>query len=207
MQTIDCDYLIIGSGIAGLLSAVHLSQHGEVVLVTKKERAESNTNYAQGGIACVVDSEDSFEDHVRDTLDAGAGLCDEAVVRAIVSGGPERIAELETLGVVFAEEAGEGRRYDLGKEGGHSRRRVLHAGDITGREIESALLRRALAGPRVRILEQCMAIDLVTTGGLGLSEPNRCVGTYVLDRRSGEIMGVRAPCTVLATGGGGKVYL
>jgi L-aspartate oxidase len=205
MKIIDCDYLVLGSGIAGLMSALHLSRSGRVLVVTKKDSAESNTNYAQGGIACVMTSEDSFEQHVRDTLAAGAGLCDEHVVRTIVSGGPERIAELQELGLAFAELEGAG--FDLGREGGHSQRRVLHAGDITGRAIESVLLGRAAADPNITILEHCMVIDLVTTGWLGMSGPNRCVGTYVLDKRANSIFAVRAPVTVLATGGGGKVYL
>jgi len=137
MRTLDCDYLVVGSGIAGLMSALHLGARGRVLVVTKKESAESNTNYAQGGIACVMRSDDSFESHVQDTFTAGAGLCDEDVVRRIVSGGPARIAELEQLGLEFAALGGvPGRGYDLGREGGHSRRRVLHAGDVTGRCIE-----------------------------------------------------------------------
>ena len=207
MKTLDCDYLIIGSGIAGLISALHLCRKGRVLIVTKKDRAESNTNYAQGGIACVMDSEDSFEAHIADTLDAGAGLCHEDVVRTIVSDGPDRIAELEQWGVAFAEEQGGGHRYDLGKEGGHSQRRVLHAGDITGRQVEQALLRRVKASRNVRVLEHCQAIDLVTTGWMGMPGPNRSLGSYVLDQKSGAIFAVRAPFTILATGGGGKVYL
>jgi L-aspartate oxidase len=151
MKIMDCDYLVLGSGIAGLMSALHLSRSGRVLVVTKKDSAESNTNYAQGGIACVMTSEDSFEQHVRDTLAAGAGLCNEQVVRTIVSGGPARIAELQELGLAFAELEGAG--FDLGREGGHSQRRVLHAGDITGRAIESVLLARAAADPNITILE------------------------------------------------------
>ncbi|MBM4143330.1 MAG: L-aspartate oxidase [Lentisphaerae bacterium] len=208
MKILDTDYIVVGSGIAGLMSALHLSRHGRVLVVTKKERAESNTNYAQGGIACAVAAEDSFEAHVRDTLEAGAGLCDGEVVRAVVSAGPAAIAELERLGIVFAGRAASaGGGYDLGKEGGHSRRRVLHAGDITGRHVETVLLERAHAEPNIGILEHTMVIDLITTGWLGGPDPNRCVGAYVLDRISGEIAAVRAPYMVLASGGGGKVYL
>ncbi len=199
MKTIDTDFLVVGSGIAGLMSAIHLGAQGRVLLLTKKARAESNTNYAQGGIACVMASDDSFEQHVQDTLVAGAGLCDEAVVRAIVSGGPDRIDELRRMGVDFAP--------DLGREGGHSQRRVLHAGDITGREVETALLRQVLHNPAITVLENCMVIDLITTGWLGLGGEQRCVGVYALNRETGEIFGVRAPHTVLATGSGGKVYL
>ena len=208
MRIVDCDYLVVGSGIAGLMSALHLSKHGRVLMATKKDRADSNTNYAQGGIACVVATDDSFEAHIRDTLGAGAGLCDEAVVRRIVSGGPERIAELERLGLAFTENSGvPGGGYDLGKEGGHSARRVLHAGDITGRHIEEVLLARAHAEPNITIREHGMLIDLITTGWLGLPGENRCVGAYMLDRVTGEILAVRSPYVILATGGGGKVYL
>ncbi len=208
MDIIEADYLVIGSGIAGLMSAIHLSAHGRVCVLTKKDSAESNTNYAQGGIACVVASDDSFEAHVKDTLVAGAGLCDEAVVRSVIGSGPARIAELEQLGLKFTElEDPRGSGYDLGREGGHSQRRVLHCGDITGREVERILLNRARACPGLSIREHCMVIDLVTTGWLGLDEPNRCVGCYFLDQNTGEIGAVRAPWTVLATGGGGKVYL
>jgi len=207
MQTIDFDFAVVGSGIAGLMSAIHLSAFGRVCVLTKKDSAESNTNYAQGGIACVLSSDDSFEAHVQDTLIAGDGLCDEKVVRRIVGSGPERIAELENLGMKFAETAGNSdRRYDLGREGGHSKRRVLHAGDITGREIEKILLEKARAA-KVAIMEHCILIDLITTGWLGLSGPNRCIGGYFLNRQTGKIAAFRAPHTVLATGGGGKVYL
>ncbi len=208
MQILDFDFLVVGSGIAGLMSAIHLGRRGRVGVLTKKDRAESNTNYAQGGIACVVASDDSLQEHVNDTLAAGAGLCDKQVVETILAAGPARIAELEQFGLKFAElppsEAG---RYDLGREGGHSRRRVLHCGDITGREVERLLLDRVRAMPGVSVLEHCMCIDLITTGHLGLSGENRCVGVYFLDQRNGRISAARAPYTILATGGGGKVYL
>ena len=221
MKIIDCDYLVVGTGIAGMMSALNLSKLGRVIILTKKESAESNTNYAQGGIACVVKPDDSFERHVSDTLRAGDGLCAENVVNSIISKGPERIAELEQLGIEFAERhdaAGDG--YDLGKEGGHTKRRVLHAGDITGRHIERALLAQAMNEPNIMMHEQCMVIDLITTGwlkslspnssllgGTGAGEDNRCAGVYALNRNSGEIFAVRAPYVILATGGGGKVYL
>jgi L-aspartate oxidase len=208
MKLIDTDFLVIGSGIAGLLSALHLSKQGRVVIATKREAKESNTIYAQGGIACVVTDEDSFETHVQDTLRAGAGLCDEAVVRTIIESAPPRIAELIELGVAFSErERGEGQGYDLGKEGGHTKRRILHAGDITGRELERVLLEHVHSCENIELLEHTMAIDLITTGWLSLAGENHCVGAYLLERHSGEIMAVRASQTVLATGGGGKVYL
>ncbi len=208
MKIHDFDYCVVGSGIAGLLSAIHLSRHGRVCVLTKKDSVESNTNYAQGGIACVVASDDSLDEHVKDTLVAGDGLCDEAVVRDIVGAGPARLAELERMGVRFsAGDRAAAAGYDLGKEGGHSRRRVLHCGDITGREIEHVLLERSRSERNITVLEHCIVIDLVTTGWLGESGPNRCVGCYFLNRSTGEISAIRAPHTVLAAGGGGKVYL
>ena len=136
------DFVVIGSGLAGLTFARAVARHGTVGIITKRGRADSNTAWAQGGIACVTSSEDSFELHVKDTLEAGAGLCDEEMVRIIVTEGPARIQELMEMGVQFDEremEDGE-RELDLGREGGHSKRRVLHARDVTGREIERALL-------------------------------------------------------------------
>ncbi len=206
MRIIDTDFVVIGSGIAGLMSALHLAKYGRVLIITKKEQADSNTNFAQGGIACVVDSSDSFEAHVRDTLEAGAGLCRVDVVRTIVDAGPARIAELEGMGLSFSGGTSSS-GYDLGREGGHSRRRVLHAGDITGREVERVLLQRVLHEPAITLLEHTMAIDLITTGWLRAAGQNRCVGLYALDRQAGEIFAVRAPYTILASGGGGKVYL
>jgi L-aspartate oxidase len=161
------DYLVLGSGIAGLSFALKVAPRGRVAIITKKDRAESNTNYAQGGIAAVTSKEDSFEMHVRDTLEAGAGLCHEKVVRTIVEEGPARIAELIELGMKFSErdapsEDG-GRQLDLGKEGGHSKRRILHAKDVTGREVERALLAAVARQPNIEILENHFAIDLITT--------------------------------------------
>src|SRR5947207_12605537 len=151
------DFLVLGSGIGGLSFALKASTRGRVAIITKKDRAESNTNYAQGGIAAVTSKEDSFELHVRDTLQAGAGLCKEEVVRAIVREGPERIAELIELGMKFSEREGPGpngaRELDLGREGGHSKRRILHAKDVTGREIERALLAAIARRPSVKIYE------------------------------------------------------
>jgi len=203
------DFVVLGSGIAGLSFALKAARTGTVAIVTKRERAESNTSYAQGGVACVTSVEDSFELHVRDTLEAGAGLCDEAVVRKIVTEGPERIRELMALGVHFDERDLEGgeRELDLGREGGHSKRRVLHARDATGREIEQSLLRAAELSPNIAILENHMAVDLITTAKLGFATENRCVGVYVLDEVSGIVETFRTDRLVLATGGCGKVYL
>lgn len=202
------DYLILGSGIAGLSFALKAASRGRVAIVTKKDRAESNTNYAQGGIAAVTSKEDSFELHVRDTLTAGAGLCNEQVVRTIVEEGPARIAELIDLGMRFSEreEAG-GKQLDLGKEGGHSKRRILHAKDVTGREIERALLNAVAQQPNIQIFENHIAIDLITSQKLGYVGEHRCLGAYVFDKKSGAVETFAAPVTLLATGGCGKVYL
>ena len=205
------DFLILGSGIAGLSFALKVAPRGRVAIITKKNSAESNTNYAQGGIAAVTSKEDSFELHVRDTLEAGAGLCKEAVVRAIVEEGPARIAELIELGMHFSEREvprGNGaRELDLGREGGHSKRRILHAKDVTGREVERSLLAAVAKQPNIEIFENHCAIDLVTTRKLGIAKENRCVGVYVLDKSTGKVETFAAPATLLATGGCGKVYL
>lgn len=205
------DYLVLGSGIAGLMFALKVAPHGRVAVVTKKDRAESNTNYAQGGIAAVTSKEDSFELHVRDTLNAGAGLCKEDVVRTVIEEGPARIAELMELGVRFSEREAPsedgGRELDLGREGGHSKRRILHARDMTGREIERALLQAVARQPNITLFENHFAIDLITTRKLGRPGPHRCVGAYVLDKATGQVKTFVARATVLATGGCGKVYL
>ena len=205
------DYLVLGSGIAGLSFALKVAPRGRVAVITKKNRAESNTNYAQGGIAAVTSKEDSFEMHVRDTLEAGAGLCREDVVRTIIEEGPARIAELIELGMRFSEReiprSNGVRELDLGKEGGHSKRRILHAKDVTGREIERALLEAVAAQPNIEIFENHFAIDLITTQKLGRAAPNRCLGVYVLDQRTGQVETFSAPIVLLATGGCGKVYL
>lgn len=202
------DYLVLGSGIAGLSFALKAAARGRVAIVTKKDRAESNTNYAQGGIAAVTSQEDSFELHVRDTLTAGAGLCNEKVVRTIVEEGPARIAELIELGMKFSErEEGGGKQLDLGKEGGHSKRRILHAKDVTGREIERALLNAIAQQPNIQIFENHIAIDLITSQKLGYVGENRCLGAYVFNKKSGGVDTFSAPVTLLATGGCGKVYL
>jgi len=205
------DFLVLGSGIAGLSFALKMAAKGRVAIVTKKNRAESNTNYAQGGIAAVISKEDSFELHVRDTLEAGAGLCHEDVVRAIVEEGPERIAELIALGMQFSEredplKPGE-RELDLGKEGGHTRRRILHAKDVTGREIERALLNAIAEHENIEIFENFFAVDLITTHKLGRDGENRCLGAYVLENNTGLVHTFGAGHTLLATGGCGKVYL
>lgn len=201
------DFVVLGTGIAGLTCALKLAEKGSVYVVTKKNRAESNTNYAQGGIACVTSEEDTFEMHVRDTLEAGDGLCRDAVVRDIVSDGPERIQELIDLGVQFSERINSPKQeYDLGKEGGHSKRRVLHAADMTGREIERALLQAIDANSNIQIDENGVGIDFITRHRMGWNGPDRLLGVYVLDRDSGEVKTIQARALILATGGCGKCY-
>src|SRR3979411_1396553 len=169
------DFVVIGSGIAGLSFALKAAQHGSVAVVTKRRGADSNTAWAQGGVACVTSDEDSFALHVRDTLDAGAGLCDEAVVRMMVTEAPERIRELMNLGLHFDEREVSGHReLDLGKEGGHSKRRVLHVQDVTGKEIENVLLRKLVLQSHVDLLENHMAVDLITAQKLGFAAADRC---------------------------------
>lgn len=207
MKTVDCNVLVIGSGLAGLMTAFHLRGRGPILVASKCDIEESNTNYAQGGIACVVDPRDSFDSHEQDTLATGGGLSHPEVVRAIIRAGPESVSELERLGISFERRLGHGEEYDLGQEGGHSRRRVLHAGDITGQELVRVLVQRIGQETDVRLAPNWMAIDLVTTSWLGAPGPNRCIGAYFIERGTGEILAVRARHTVLATGGAGKVYL
>jgi L-aspartate oxidase len=205
----EFDFIVIGSGIAGLSFALNAAARGRVAIVTKRARAESNTAWAQGGIASVTSTEDSFELHVKDTLEAGAGLCDEAVVRRIVMDGPARIRELIDFGVQFDErELPDGsHELDLGREGGHSKRRILHARDVTGREIERALLDAIARHPQIVVLENHMAVDVITLGKLGHVSTDRCLGAYVLNEATGEVLTLRADRVILATGGCGKVYL
>ena len=205
------DFLVLGSGIAGLSFSLKVARLGRVAIVTKKSRAESNTNYAQGGIAAVTSKEDSFEAHIRDTLEAGAGLCKESIVRTIVEEGPARIAELIELGMRFSEreipQSGGAKELDLGREGGHSKRRILHAKDVTGREIEGALLAAIAAQPNIEVFENHFVIDLVTSQKLGYVGENRCLGAYVLENETGGVETFAASTILLATGGCGKVYL
>ncbi len=218
---LSCDVLVIGSGIGGLSLALKAARFGKVIVITKKDDSESNTQYAQGGIAAVFDAADSFARHQSDTLRCGAGLCDPDVVRQVVSEGPERVRELARLGVPFSRT---GRGFALGREGGHSRRRIVHATDFTGRAIELALIEGVKHDPRIQLHEDRLAVDLLVESrlsGRSASTPTRprrrsgrgfrgrdaCWGAYVLDRRSGHIEPVTAKVTVLATGGCGKVYL
>lgn len=205
------DFLVLGSGIAGLSYALKVAERGTVAVITKKHKAESNTNYAQGGIAAVTSEEDSVDIHVSDTLKAGAGLCHEETVRKIIEEGPARIKELIELGMQFSErerdKKSEEVEYDLGKEGGHTKRRILHAKDVTGKQLEQALLRAIAEQPNIRVFENHLAIDLVTSSKLGLKEDNRVHGVYVLEENSNRVVSFSGRVILLATGGCGKVYL
>ena len=215
---IKTNFLIIGSGIAGLMVALKVADHGTVAIVTKKQAVESNTNNAQGGIASVFDKTDSFELHIQDTHNSGDGLCHPDVVNQVVTGGPQRIRELLEIGVNFSKESDvkrelSGYPFDLGREGGHSRNRIVHAHDMTGREVERVLLDRARQHRNIRFFENHMAIDLITfstrikRGLVTTTHEDYCCGAYVLDRCSNQVKVFGGDITVLATGGAGKVYL
>lgn len=207
------DFLIIGSGISGLSFALKAAKLGSVTVITKKAQVDTATNLAQGGIAAVLSKEDSFELHIRDTLRSGAGLCHEDVVRLVVETGPARVRELIDLGVHFKSEEQDPSRLDLGMEGGHSARRIAHAFDLTGREIEHALMQQVANNPAITVLENHLAIDLLIASKAGLQNDipspftDRCLGAFVLDRLDGSIATYQARITVICTGGAGKVYL
>jgi L-aspartate oxidase len=203
MKIVSTEILVIGSGIAGLSFALKAAEHGEVALVTKKQRAASNTNYAQGGIAAVMSDDDSIEFHARDTIVVGAGLCHTEAVYELVREGPARVRELIAWGVDFTRGRG---GLSLGREGGHSHRRIVHSSDLTGREIERALLAAAGAHERIQLFEDHIAVDLCVcddpaTGG------KRCAGATVLDHRRRELIRFDSPFVLLATGGLSQAYL
>ncbi len=205
MKIVDCDYFVVGSGMAGLMSALHLAAYGKVVVATKGRLQDCNTNFAQGGICCVMDPEDTFDKHARDTMIAGAWLGKSKVVHEICEHAPEGIQDLIDCGVKFAKK--KGGAWDLAREGGHGARRIFHAGDITGEKCEAAMIRRVKRAKGIDIREETIVIDLIMTKRIGLKGENRCVGAYVLNKASGEIYAIRSPNTILATGGCGKVYL
>ena len=205
MKTVDCDYFVVGSGMAGLMSALHLAAYGKVVVATKERLQDCNTNFAQGGICCVMDPHDTFDKHARDTMIAGAWLGRSEVVHEICEHAPEGIQDLVDCGVRFAKK--EDGTWDLTREGGHSARRILHAGDITGEKCEAAMVRRVRRAKGIDLREQTIVIDLIMSRRIGIRGENRCLGAYVLDKTTGEIYAVRSPNTILATGGCGKVYL
>jgi L-aspartate oxidase len=201
----ESDFLVIGSGIGGLLFALQAARHGNVTILTKKARADSNTVYAQGGIAAVEAPDDAFSLHESDTLAVGCGLSRQSIVRLVIEQGPAIISLLESLGVAFShDDAGGG--LDLGREGGHSRRRIVHAGDGTGRTIEEALLARVSAEPKIRVIENQCAVDLIRRSRVLPDGPDSVVGAYVLDAGTREIVPHAARVVLLATGGCGKVY-
>ncbi|MHB1529716.1 MAG: L-aspartate oxidase [Acidiferrobacteraceae bacterium] len=204
--------VIVGSGVAGLTAALRSAEHSDVVLITKDLVREGSSFYAQGGIAAVLDQTDSFESHIEDTLRAGAGLCHRETVERVVRRAPACIEWLLRQGVPFTENtlakgAGKAGMYHLAREGGHTHRRVIHAADATGRAIELNLEEHVRRHPRIRILEHHIAVDLVTHRKLGQSEPDRCAGIYVLDKATGEVIGIPATHLILATGGASKAYL
>jgi L-aspartate oxidase len=210
---IKSDYLVIGSGIAGLSFSLKAALKGSVTIVTKKETMDTSTNYAQGGIASVLGPNDSFDLHIKDTLESGAGLCNEQVVRMVVTNGPDMIKELIALGVNFSHNKIQADTLDLTKEGGHSRRRIVHTKDLTGQEVERALIYNVEKNDNIQIYENHMVIDLITTSkfikrGLSTNETKEtCWGAYVLDIITGEVRIFLSRVIVLATGGAGKVYL
>ncbi|MBT8117310.1 MAG: FAD-binding protein, partial [Gammaproteobacteria bacterium] len=202
------DVLIIGSGAAGLTLALRLPAHVSVAILAKSSLEEGSTLYAQGGISAVTDPQDTFESHIADTLDAGAGLNQEAAVRFTIEHAPAAIDWLVDLGVPFTrhQDSGTADSFHLTREGGHSTRRVLHAADATGRAMETTLVSEAIKRDNITLLEHHIAIDLITADKLGLPD-NRALGAYVLDRAGKHVRAIPARNVVLATGGASKVYL
>lgn len=207
------DYLVIGSGIAGLSFALKAARTGSVAVVTKKDTLETSTNYAQGGIASVMGRDDSFQLHIQDTLNAGDGLCHEDVVEMVVKSGPDRIRELIELGVDFNLKHSDEQIFDLGREGGHTRNRIVHAHDMTGRAVEKVLVKSAEENINIQIFENHLVLDLIIehhsikAGKAALYRQDLCRGAYVLDSKTGEIHTFVAHAVLLCTGGAGKVYL
>ncbi|PHV11579.1 L-aspartate oxidase [Chitinimonas sp. BJB300] len=200
------DVLILGSGLAGMTLALQLADTHRVALVTKRQLTDGASQWAQGGIAAVLDSGDSIEEHVQDTLIAGAGLCDKAATRHILSNAREAIEWLIELGVPFTPDANHETGYHLTREGGHSHRRIIHAADATGAAVIATLAAKILTHPRITVLENHIGLDLITGKKLGQLSAG-CLGAYVLDRNADKVETLLASQTVLATGGAGKVYL
>ncbi|MES9913273.1 MAG: L-aspartate oxidase, partial [Candidatus Sedimenticola sp. 4PFRAG1] len=199
----EFDVLIIGSGAAGLSLALRLPEQLNIAVIAKRELHEGNTYYAQGGISAVLDKDDSVDSHATDTLNAGAGLCDESTVRLVVEKGPENIQWLLDQGVAFTEDEPRRGGFHLTREGGHSHRRVVHAADATGMEMENTLEARIRRKSNVTLFEHHNAVDLITSE----KQENRCLGCYILDMESGHVETFLSKFTVLATGGASKVYL
>lgn len=204
MATTKADFLVLGSGVAGLSFALEAAALGQVLIVTKRERDEANTRYAQGGIAAVLGPQDSAEAHVEDTLIAGAGLCHQVVAEICAKEGPARVLALQDIGVVFDKKDGSN-ELDLTLEGGHSARRVAHSADMTGQEVEHRLIAACEAHPNITFFDHHTAVDLILLSKFG--GPDSCVGAYVLDEKAAVVHTFLAAATVLATGGAGKVYL
>ncbi len=202
-SSFEFDAVIVGSGLAGLTAALQLAPTHRVAVLTKRELADGSSAWAQGGIAAVLGVGDSLEQHVNDTLVAGAGLCDLQATRAVVEGAPQAIAWLRELGVPFSEENGQ---LHLTREGGHSQRRIVHATDATGAAVQRTLIDQVRRTPNITLFEHHMLVDLITSRRLG--QPGRqCLGLYALDERTDRVLTFSAPHTILATGGAGKVYL
>ena len=202
-QRFSTDILIIGGGAAGLAAALQLAEHARVTLLAKGGIDSASSHWAQGGIAAVTAVEDSFDDHLRDTLISGAGLCDENIVRMTVESAPSVIARLSHWGVTFDRD---GNEFHLTREGGHSQRRVLHVADATGRALTESLTQRALDHPNIELFDDRLAIDLINLSKLGRYQ-SRCAGAYVLNRATGHVEVFQARFVILATGGASKVYL
>ncbi|MBW9265403.1 MAG: L-aspartate oxidase [Candidatus Thiodiazotropha sp. (ex. Lucinisca nassula)] len=202
------DVLIIGSGAAGLSLALHLDRHLKIAVISKRELKETNTYYAQGGISVVLDEEDSVASHVKDTLNAGVGLCDEKIVQLVVEHGPMNIDWLLKGGVNFTRDdtSSSSSGYHLTREGGHSHRRVIHAADATGKEVETTLQAQVLAQSNIDVFEHHIAIDLITSERSQIKQQKRCYGAYILDHKNNQVETFRARFVVLATGGASKVY-
>ncbi|MFL9925203.1 L-aspartate oxidase [Herbaspirillum lusitanum] len=201
------DVAIIGSGLAGLSVALHLAHTQKVVIVSKGELLDGASNWAQGGIAAVLDSGDSHDQHISDTLIAGAGLCDEAATRFIVEHGREAIEWLIEQGVPFTRDDQAELGYHLTREGGHSQRRIIHAADATGHAVQVTLEQQVRAHPNITLLEHHCAIDVISSKKLDAGSEPRCLGVYVQDIKADKVLTIAAQHTVLATGGAGKVYL
>ncbi|SMF56219.1 L-aspartate oxidase [Pseudogulbenkiania subflava] len=200
------DVLIIGSGLAGMTLALHLAERRKVGLITKRDLLEGSSSYAQGGIAAVLDTDDSVQEHIQDTLIAGAGICNEETTRYIVEHSKEAIDWLIALGVPFTKDETHETGYHLTREGGHSHRRIIHAADATGAAVTTTLGQKIKAHPNITLLEDYIAIDLITSAKLGL-EGQRVYGAYALAKQADEVVTIAAQHTILASGGAGKVYL